>query len=301
MRKILAFLVLSCFILPQLAFAGAWTLPKGNLWTEYYTAWNWAKSDYNNVWKPDRKGNDARSWGWSMAPKVEYGVQDWMTILGGLEYKEAWYKEYSRPPAWGTFVQKNHGLTEVNFGTRIRFIEKPFVFSGQVKAFVYTGCEEDKQGDPYWDNQPGISDRCNAIEVRGLIGKQFTFFLPCYAGFESGYRWKNKEACNDIPLFGEFGFWPIKWLLIKTEVDGYYPHEGTGSPEKGYFYWRIGPVFQLLDLYAAMTGKSDDKDYQNSVTRAGKLFNVEVQYGNCFVGKNTSKDQQVIVKCSIEV
>jgi hypothetical protein len=301
MRKILAAVILSCIILPQLAFAGAWTVPKGNLWSEYYMSWNWAKSDYNRYWEPDRKDNDGRSWGFVQAPKAEYGLTNWCTLLGGLEYKEAFYKQYSRPPAWGTFVQKNHGITEVNFGTRIRFMQDPFVLSGQAKAFIYTGCEEDKLGDPVWDNQPGISDRNDAFELRGLLGKQFRFYYPCYIGLESGYRWKNRSGCNDIPLFGEFGFWPVKWLLIKTEVDGYLCHDGTGDLEKDYFYWRVGPVFQLLDIYQAMTGNKDDNDFENSVTRAGKLINIETQYGYCFAGRNTSRDQQVILKVSIEV
>ncbi|HNX90538.1 MAG TPA: hypothetical protein PKY78_05995 [Candidatus Omnitrophota bacterium] len=306
MKRILPVLLLLCFALPQLAFAGAWTLPKNNVWAEYPFKWNWSNDTYNQDCDRTRQSNGADSWGWSMSPKAEYGLFDWWTILGGLEYKEAWYKEYEREPSWGGFSMKNHGLTEVNVGSRIRFLEKPVVLSGQVKGIFYTGCEEDKSGGwPSYDDQPGITDRTNALELRGLIAKKFDTQYPFYYGFECGYRFNQRNIADQIPMFGEFGVWPINWLLIKTEVDCMFaaePPRRKNTLEKSYAVWRIGPVLDFIQLYDALRGnsKKDSSSMENSVTRQGKSLTLEVQYGNTFWGKNTSADQEVVMKIATQ-
>jgi hypothetical protein len=113
MKKILAVLLIACFVMPQLAFAGAWTLPRNNVWTEVYSKWSWSKSAFDADRKKQRYGNDGRAWGWTLNPKAEYGVTDWLTLLGGVEYKDGYYKEFSRLPAWGPYSIKNHAVTEV--------------------------------------------------------------------------------------------------------------------------------------------------------------------------------------------
>jgi len=283
MKKIFFVLLLCCVLLPKFAFGGAWTLPQRKIWLEYYMKTQWSKSQY----KGDdiaRHKYDARAWGWSMAPKIEFGLTDWITLLAGLDYKEAKYKEYKRPEVWkDNYSVKNHGLTEVQFGTRIRILKEPLVLSTQIKAQIYTGYADnmyDKQ------EQPGLSDRCDSLEIRAMIGRKFDLFWPIYFGMETGYRWRNREVCNDVPFFVEAGFWPLKWLLIKTEIDGYWCHEGTGDIEKDYAIWRIGPVFHLLS--------------GENVVREGNAIDIALQYGNTFAGNNTSRDQEVILKVSAQ-
>ncbi|MFH1309194.1 MAG: hypothetical protein ABIH85_00780, partial [Candidatus Omnitrophota bacterium] len=237
MKKIFLILTLFCITFPQLAFGGAWTLPKNNIWAEFYMKGNWSKYDFGSDRSLNRKDNGAFSYGMSIAPKIEYGLTDWITILGSFEYKEAHYKEYNRRSWWGPHRRKSHALTTVDFGTRVRFMEDPFVLSGQIKGILYTGDGKNKD--------PGLCDGNDAIDIRGLIGKKFDWQIPCYLGAESGYRFKNRHVANDIPFFVEGGFWPFKWLLLKTEVDGYFSHGSTGSIKKEYAIWRIGPVFQL--------------------------------------------------------
>jgi len=298
MKKIIAILLIACFALPQLAFAGAWTLPRNNVWTEYYMKWEWAKEDYGPDHDKRRYVRDARGWGWSMNPKAEYGVTDWLTLLGGVEYKEGKYKEYARPPGWGPYSVKNHAVTEAQAGARIRLIKEPVVASVQVKGFIYTGYVDDDPNDFRQEN-PGLSTRCDSLEIRGLVGKKFDTAIPFYVGAESGYRFRNRDVCNDIPFFAEIGFWPLTWLLIKTEVDGYWCHDETGNIESEYAIWRIGPTFQLLDLYAAITGK-EMKGLGNDVTRAGRSLDLGVQYGNTFWGRNSAANQEVVLKLSMQ-
>lgn len=298
MKKIVLIIMLFAFaicVFSQDAFAGAWTLKQHKVWAEWYTKWSWAKGNegFDSNGQRAESSNDARSWGWAMEPKIEYGITDWLNLLFSMEYKESKYKEYGRPENWGTFARKNHGLTAVKVGGKIRFIEKPFILSGQVKAYIYPGYGNNHGDDPAYTNQPSIGDGEDALELKALIGKEFkipVYFLDtpirCYAGGEAGYRFKNRAVANDIPLFVEGGFWPFSWLLLKGEVDAVLSHEATGSIKKSYSIWRVGPVWQILG--------------GDSVTKLGKQFNIEVQYGQTFWGKNTGKEQEIVLKCQVE-
>ena len=234
-----------------------------------------------------------------MIPKVEYGVTDWFTVFSSLEYKEAKYKEYARNPAWGPFSVKNHAITNVNLGGKVRILKDPFVLSTQVTGSIYTGYADGSPDDVR--EQPGLSDRENSIEARLLAGKVFDTEIPFYVGAETGLRCKNRNASNDIPFFAEFGFWATDWLLLKTEIDGYYSLRQDDVLDKDYAIWRIGPIFQLLDLYRALAGEDVSSSGPNgSVTLSENSLNLEVQYGNTFWGKNTSADQEVVVKLSTQ-
>ncbi|NQT33200.1 MAG: hypothetical protein HQ594_05985 [Candidatus Omnitrophica bacterium] len=300
MKKTISILLVSCILLPQLAFAGAWTLPKRNIWGEYFFKINYAKREYDSNGKSIRKANGARTWGWSMIPAIEYGVTDWLTAIWKIEYKEGHYKEYSRPGAWGPYSVKNHGVTETQVGARLRILEDPVVFSTQLKGFIYTGYNNGKEG---LARQPGLSDACDSLEWRFLFGKFVNSKIPFYGGLETGYRWRNRDVANDIPFFVEFGFWPVKWLLVKTEIDGYWCHRGTGNIRKEYAVWRIGPVIQLLDIYRLFRGDQlKGNQFADDVTLKGKSFNLEIQYGETFWGRGfpngVSQDHEVVFKIS---
>jgi len=289
------FFGLTAFLFPQNAFGGAWTVPQYKVWGEYSFKWSWSKDDYGPGpdQQRDRKSNSARSWGWTMEPKLEYGVTDWFNLLFSMEYKEQKYKEYDRPPAWGPFRRKNHGLTSIKIGGKMRFLKDPLVVSGLLKVHIYPGYGNYNGDDPAFRHQPSIGDGEDMLELRALFGKELyvpigQFFgdsdykLKCYGGLETGYRFKNRDVNNDIPFLIEGGIWPLKWLLVKTEVDGVWSHDGTGNVEKDYAIWRIGPVFQILA--------------GDAITKQGKMFNIEVQYGRTFWGRNTSDDQEIILK-----
>jgi len=302
MRKtllVLLLLLVAVFMFEQCAFAGAWTVPKDHIWAEWYQKFNWAKYDYNADNKLERKSNDGRSWGWSFEPKIEYGAYDWLNFLMSIvEYKQQYYKEYGRPIApgnnWGPFRRKNHGVTAVRLGGKIRVIDKPAVISFQTKVDLYTGYGMDHGDDPAFRNQPGIGDGETGIETRALFGKEFHLpfgwknkQIKCYAGAESGYRVNaNSPLVNQVPFFFETGFWLQKQLLIKTELDGRWSHDDTGSVEKEWAIWRIGC------LWAVLGG--------DPVAKQGKQFNVEFQYGLWAWGRNVSADQELIVKIQTE-
>ena len=309
MRKIIAILLIACILAPQLAFAGAWTLPKGDVWMQWTTKWNWAKEQY--IWNKHvaRYPRDGRAWGWSMIPEIHYGATDWLDFMYKMEYKESHYKEYARPAwdspqqtGWGTYSVKNHGLVTFEPAVRIRLLKEPLVISTQFWWLIWNDLYE---GFPLQDvsEQPGLSDRTNSFDMRILLGKKWDTKIPFYMGFETGYRWNTRNICNQIPVFYEAGFWPLKWLLIKTELDCLLSHEGMNDNalEKSYSIWRIGPSIQLLTIYQLLKGEDvTSKQFTSDVTRATKSFNLECQYGNTFAGKNTAASQEVVIKVSAQ-
>ena len=288
---LLAFIFVST-VCAENAFAGAWTVPKYKVWGQYYIKWDYAKEEFqaNGKKRTLTGGNEARTWEFVMEPSIEYGVTDWFSALASMEYKQAHYKEYGRPDSWGPFERKNNGVTNVKLGGKWRLVEKPVVFSVQGKASIYTGYGNNHGDDPAYTNQPAIGKGDDSFELRALVGKTFDiplklreeFKIPAYVGAETGYRWRSRAVCDDIPYFVEGGFWPFKWLLLKSEIDGYQCNPGTGSIKESYGIWRVGGAYQV---------------FGDSVLREGnKLFNIEFQYGMVLWGKNTDAFQEWVLK-----
>lgn len=289
---ILIFILLSLCLVEK-AFCGAWTVPKYKMWGEYYMKWNYAKDVFGPNAKLKSTGNNVknfRSWEFVQEPKIEYGITDYLNFMGSIEYKEGHYKEYDRPNNWdhGAFSRKNNGISNIKLGGKWRFLETPAVMSLQGRFFIYPGYGNYHGDDRAYRNQPSIGYGDDAFEIRYLIGKTFKFpwttklILPCYVGAETGYRWRNRHVCNDIPYFIEGGVWLQPWFLLKSEIDGYRYHPGTGSIKESYGIWRIGGVWQI---------------FGDSTLRAGKeLFNIEFQYGITVWGVNTNAAQEWVLK-----
>ena len=288
--------------MPQVAFGGAWTLPKNNVWAEYYMKYRWANFGFGDDRKINKIGGpekDARGWGWSFVPKMEYGVTDWFTLIGAVEGKTATYKEYVRNPLWPPYTKKSSALTNFEVGTRIRMLEDPVVLSTQIKGIFYTGYGKNKVPELYAGN--------DALDIRLMAAKKYDTKIPFYWGVEAGYRIKNRGVCDEVPVFAEGGFWPTSWLLVKSEIDSVWGINGTGfsSTSKDYATWRIGPALEILEIYDIIIGKLtgtsvpiDTDALIYSVTRQGRSLTVEAQYGIMIWGRNTDMDQEVVLKLS---
>lgn len=182
-------------------------------------------------------------------------------------------------------------------------MDAPFVLSTQTKVFIYPGYGINR-GDKAdmgpvvgafedREHSPAIGYGNDAVEQRMLIGKTgsipvtSTYKLPWYGGAEIGYVWNNRTVANGYVWFLEGGVWPFPWLLLKTELDAYKTHDGTGKYEKAYGIWRIGGVWQVFG--------------GDSILRQGnKLFNLEFDYGLTIWGKNTTAFQEFIMKVNTQ-
>lgn len=287
-RKITIFIclfIIGICLFSENAFGGAWTVPQFKLWTEFYMKYSWSYQDFNEKGDLTDKKYDAKSWSWEIEPKFELGVTDWMTLLFSFTGIESHYKEYTRPVEFGPYSVMNNGVKNITYGTRLRVLKAPVVTSLQFKIFQYTGYDN-PYGIDSVEGQPMVGRGDDAFEIKALFGKtfdieipvsQFDWKYPAYIGVETGYRWRNRDVANDIPLFIEAGYWPYKWLLLKGELDAYKAHAGTGIAQS-YAVWRIGAVFQIFGM---------------SQFRDTNLFNIEVQYGKTFWGKGGSSDPEI--------
>lgn len=299
MKKLLILTLALCVIAPHLAFAGAWTLPKNRVWVEQSSKISWGKEDFTTGGGVQRKGTHpenpnpaGRSHIFSSVTQMEYGVEDWLTALGGFEYKTGEYKEDNRPAGWeDPYKVSNHAFTNMELGLRARFMEEPVVASLQIKGIWYLGGKGSKSAMQ-------LSDGNDTLELRALVGKSWheTYF-PIYAGIESGYQFNNRGVQNRLPAFAEVGFWPLDWLLVTNELDMVFGHNSTGDAEKSWMTWRVGPTFQLLDLWETITGKSIEGTGV-SATREGRSLDLAINYGRTLWGRKTSKDQELIIKLS---
>lgn len=300
--------ILSSLFHIESAFAGAWTVPKHKVWSEYYMRWSYGKDAYNSNWKlqstQSSGAKNFRDVRFTQEPKFEFGVTDWLTAMASVEFESAIYKEYQRPVYWQPYYQegytvKNRGCKAVKIGGRWRLMDVPFVLSSQTRVSIYPGYGINR-GDTankgpaigaFEDLQysPSIGYGNDSVDQRLMIGKTGsiqitkTFKLPWYGGAEAGYVWNNRTVANGYVWFLEGGVWPFPWLLIKSELDAYKSHDGTGKFEKAYGIWRIGGVWQVFG--------------GDSVLRQGnKLFNLEFDYGLTVWGKNSTAFQEFIFK-----
>lgn len=292
MKKILLLTVLTLLLSVEKLYAGAWTVPKHNVWGEYYMEWDYGKQEFNQDGKRQTlsQGKEGRSWGFDMEPKLEFGVTDWLTAMASVEYKEFHYKEYGRPAAWGPYEVKNHGVTAVRLGGRWRFLEDPVVMSFQTRVYIYPGygINHGELNDTT-ANQPGIGYGDTDVDERLMIGKTFklnvtkNYSMYGYWGMEGGYLFRNRHVCSAIPYFVEFGIHPTKNILLETELDGIRSLKGTGSILSDYGIWRCGITYDVFGM--------------DSVLRKGnKLFSVGFQYGMTIWGRNTTAYNEFILK-----
>ena len=288
--------LLASILFAEQAFGGAWTVPKYKVWAQYYMKWNYAKAVFSNEWKKrtiTSIGTNAfRSQEFNQIQEIDFGVTDWLNIQWGMEHKSSTWKEYDRPPAWGPlwseFTRKNQGFTNVMLGVKYQVLKTPVVVSGQTRFFIYPGEYGVAHSDaaPFYNaNQPVIGYGESSIEQRVLVSKKFfeKAKFPCYLNLETGYRWNNRHVCGGWPYFAETGVWATKNVILKSELDGYKSHDGTGSlNEQAYGIWRIGGIWAILA--------------GDPIERKGKQFNVEFTYGKSLWGKNATAYDEYVIK-----
>lgn len=238
---------------------GAWTLAEGQLYTELYTKYYWHNHQFDakgkkKRWDYDGKGNEIRT-----ELKLEYGLNDEITLLLYTVAKEAHWKD-----SFKSCTQR--GFVEMWPGLKYRLFEDPFIctLQGRVKfPFDYSELAV-----------PALGTHQIDAELKILTAQPWPK-LPGYTKFETGFRARNEEPSNEIPYFFEFGYNLAPWLTFKTTLDG---NEGLAPQASGtdedWIKYTVGPIFRISDI-----------------------INMEFSFGHTFEGKNTSAAKEVI--CSI--
>ncbi len=238
---------------------GAWTLPKGKLYTEIYNKYYWHNSQFDNSgdkteWNYNGHYDEIRS-----ELKLEYGVTDELTVLAYLPYKEIhWRDDYGK--------YTNKGLADVWTGGKYRILTDPFIFSLQARIKIPTNYNE--------NDTPSIGRRQIDGDIKLLFAKPLQPYFNGYAKFETGFRGRAQEPTNEIPYFYELGYNLTKSFVLKATIDGVEGLHGTGKAEEDYTKGTISTIYKFYN------------------------YGIELGYGNTFRGKNTSAAEEIILSLS---
>ena len=237
---------------------GAWTLKKDQLYTELYTQYYWANSQFNN-------GREKERWGYSgkykeimSQLKFEYGLTDRDTLLLYTTAKEATWKDEFRSST-------RKGFTRIEPGIKHLLFTQPFIGTLQLKAKFPLNYSTETV--PSLDQYHQID-----IEPRLLTAQPWPK-LPGYTKFELGFTYRAEKPSNEIPYYFEFGYNFRPFLILKASLDGK-TAVGAGTKEDWLVY-TVGPIFKI-----------------------GDLFNIEFGYGDTITGRNTSVGKKIFTSLS---
>jgi len=240
---------------------GAWTVPKGQLYTEIYNKFYWHHNQFDDrgkrvCWNFDGKYNEIRS-----ELKLEYGLTDNFSLLFSTPYKEAHWKD-----DFASYTRK--GIVEYWAGAKYKLFDNPFIFSIQTRGKFPADYNE--------NDVPSLGSTTTDAEIRLLSGKSLYPLINGYVKAETGFKARNSIQANEIPYFGEFGYNLFSNLILKTTLDGIKGVRHTGRIED-YSVWTASLIFKL--------------PHSSSV---------ELGYGSTFAGKNTSAADEVILSLATQ-
>lgn len=238
---------------------GAWTLQEGEMYAELYTKYYWHNHQFDDKgkkkrWAYDGKGNEIRT-----ELKLEYGLNEKVTLLLYTVAKEAHWKDSFKSCT-------KRGFVEMWPGIKYSLFKEPFIctLQGRVK-FPFDYSEE---------AVPALGTHQIDAEFKILTAQPWPK-LPGYTKFELGFRARNEEPVNEIPYFFEFGYNFSPWLVLKTTLDCSEGLAQTGGVDEDWMKYTVGPIFKIKDM-----------------------LNIEFGFGHTFYGKNTSAAKEIICSLS---
>lgn len=299
MARLLPLTLLLLLCASSSLWAGAWTQPKGKLYTRLaYSEYEANRYFYqdgttkayapNDVFKNQRRDFDYDEQTWSFYS--EYGLLEDLTLIGSFDYKETeWtYQERGRKLVNGVMTTfsngvdktaKTSGLADINVGLRYRLLALD-AGALSLQALYKSGeAYDEKDQDLATDIQLG--DGQDDIDVRLQFGHSLYPLLPGYFNVEAGYRWRTQQYADEFVYLLEAGFDLSRALYVRTKLDGN-AHVGNGDS---------GP-----------TGKFTEVDSNPYETDLGKLeitlgykllpqLMLEASYFNELYGASTTKGE----------
>lgn len=225
--------LLLLLFLPSSAGAGAWTQPKGHIWskltimaqstTEEYVAVGVAgrEPDIQRVYIPGERApyDDLGEYD-SRAAFFDlwYGVTDRIDI--GVQIP--WFRqEFVNDALLIGFGEPRvaSGFSDIRGFLKINLVQKPFVGTVKFGFKAPTGEFVNEEGiipvgEAQWD-----------FDVVGQIGKSL-WPLPVYANLDVGYRFRlknediDRDPGNELLFLGEVGVNPRSWALVALKLEG---------------------------------------------------------------------------------
>lgn len=202
---------------PQAAFAGAWTMPRGDMQIIASSTWSGARSSFDSKGAATEPAQFEKS---LSSIDIEYGWNNWLTLLADPEYA------YARTLRPNGRIETNRDWAESG-GLRVRLMHRFGVLSAEFTAKSAGAYAMDVSRD-------GAAGR--QLETRLLYGTNFKLFgRRGYIDLESGYRWMAGPRADEIPVDVTLGYratWRT-WLMFQS-----FNIVAMGNARPPYEYYR---------------------------------------------------------------
>jgi len=258
--RIVALIAVVFATLPNLAFAGAWTLARGALYDRI------SGNGYNSDEQFDLDGSredlplDGEFKDVNVINYLEFGVTDRFTAFGSITVKHLESDNLVR-------TTKTSGIGDADLGLRGRIVQgKQGVLSAQALARIPTGYDEE-DAIPLGSGEP-------EYEGRLLYGRSLWPLIPGYCGAEAGYRWRTGSPEDEFRYIAEIGSDLGKAFYFRTKLDGIMGME-TGTQLDPSGNPTVRESYDLGTLYA-------------TVGRRFGTVSLELEYAPSIYGTTTS-------------
>ena len=161
-------------------WAGAWTLPRGHAYAEYYYQYFGAKKNFNSEGHSSRKPKHAIFRDIRNEWKLEYGLTDWFNLLGSLPYQSSHYRD-------DNVDLLTTGIGDIHLRTKLRMTEEPLVSSVQFSWKIPGGYDVKES--------PALGDGQFDFETRLLLSRAWNF-SPYTVPAHTPHAAKRAEAAQ---------------------------------------------------------------------------------------------------------
>ena len=258
--------VASILLTPPNAAAGPWTLAEDE--EKFFISLEYRDDPAKFDARGDRA--DGRRVQVVGAVATEYGVTDAITL--GLRTEGRWSSLESDGVG-----RDNAGLTETAVWLRTRFWEGEIggtqaVVSGQLRGGLAG------RYDP--NLRPELGDGASDVELRGLAG--FGFATPMgdgWAGAEAGYRYRDRDAADQVRLDGVFGVRPEALPDAMVMLEGFGAVAAGSGARSDFDVLKLAPSvgYDVTDSLAFRVGVTTEVLTRN--IEAGTAVNFDVWWG----------------------
>ena len=267
-----------CILAPQAAYAGAWTLEKGQVWSKITGLYQATDEHYDKDGEPSGIPADYTSQ--EVYLDVYYGVTkrfDLGVQFGALNRKFENFTSNRHREMFG-YRAKESGLGDIRVFGKVNLVHEPVVGTLMLGIKAPTGDfraapEAMSAGNGQWD-----------VEVVAQIGKSY-WPIPIYANIDLGYRLRETNETihhnpDDELIYNvEIGGSPVDRLNIALKLEGI---SGAGRRVTYAIPTAIVSLPQGIALEAAarvsVLGRADPSLGAPYTFFAGSTFLVGISY-----------------------
>ncbi len=233
MKRLVLLLLFGACLMPQNLLAGAWTLPRGHIWTKLTYLDQSTQEEYVSVGGQGRppdpavkfEPGDRARYRFNGKYKSRavffdlfYGVTDRFDLGVQIPFFRQQFQDDALLTGFGE-PRRATGFSDIRGFVKFRLFQEPAIGSFKFGFKAPTGefVNEDGMipvGEGQWD-----------FDLIFQLGRSF-WPIPAYANLDLGYRLrlKNDEIARDpgdeFFFFGEVGYSPRQKLLIALKLEG---------------------------------------------------------------------------------